>query len=162
MQPLRVLRPGAWDLSFADGIVVELDEELHFNRYRLRTLQSDASARLPWRDEYIEFCRRQEEHCLQAGNWGKRWTTPYSEAMFGSPGQAGALQDGGSPRWKQRALYDAIKDIAASETHTLHLARLSVWDTIGGIRLGEALSMGLLIDPRSLRDLVAGRMTANR
>ena len=32
------LRPGAWDLSFEDGLVVELDEELHFNRYRGQTL----------------------------------------------------------------------------------------------------------------------------
>ncbi|WP_319431852.1 hypothetical protein [Mycobacterium sp. RTGN5] len=159
LQPIRALRPGAWDLSFGDGLVVELDEELHFNRYRFSTLHPVESANLPWRDDYLDFCRLYEGHCLQAGKWGKRWTSSSCEAMFGPPGQAGALQDAGSPRWKQRALYDAIKDIAASDILTLHLARLSVWDTIGGIRLGEALSMGLPVAPKSLRDLVARRTT---
>ncbi len=32
-QDQPVLRPGAWDLALAGGVVVELDEELHFNRY---------------------------------------------------------------------------------------------------------------------------------
>ena len=40
--PVPPVRPGAWDLAFDDGLVVELDEELHFNRYRARTLQ------MPW------------------------------------------------------------------------------------------------------------------
>ena len=39
MNPNPSFRPGSWDLAFADGLVVELDEELHFNRYRAHTLQ---------------------------------------------------------------------------------------------------------------------------
>jgi hypothetical protein len=33
-------RPGGWDLVFGGSLVVELDEELHFNRYRALTLNS--------------------------------------------------------------------------------------------------------------------------
>ncbi|WP_394253537.1 DUF7255 family protein [Arthrobacter pityocampae] len=29
---------GAWDLATVDGLYLEFDEELHFNRYRERTL----------------------------------------------------------------------------------------------------------------------------
>lgn len=158
--PMRVLRPGAWDLSFADGLVLELDEELHFNRYRFSTLQAPESAKLPWRDAYLDQCRRYEEQCLQAGKWGKRWTSPSCEATFGPAGEAGSLQEAGAPRWKQRALYDAIKDIAASESQTWHLARLSVWDSVGDIRLGAALSEDAPIDPELLGDLVAHRTTS--
>ncbi len=161
LQPMRTLRPGAWDLSFADGLVVELDEELHFNRYRFSTLDATASAQLPWRNAYLDFCSRYEDQCLQAGKWGKRWTSPSCEAMFGPPGEAGALQGAGAPRWKQRALYDAIKDIAASDSQTRRLARLSVWDSVGGIRLGEAMSKDAPVDPELLGDLVVERTTSN-
>ena len=63
---MRALRPGTWDLSFADGLVVELDEELHFNRYRLTTLQSVESMKLPWRDAYLDFCTRYEAPVTEA------------------------------------------------------------------------------------------------
>ena len=33
-QERPVLRPGAWHLALNGGVVVELDEELHLNRYR--------------------------------------------------------------------------------------------------------------------------------
>lgn len=160
LEPQRALRPGAWDLSFGDGLVLELDEELHFNRYRSSTLQTPESAKLPWRAAYLEYCKRYEEQCLQAGKWGKRWTSPSCEAMFGPAGEAGSLQEAGAPRWKQRALYDAIKDIAASDSQTWRLARLSVWDSIGGIRLGNALNKDASVDPELLGDLVAQRTTS--
>lgn len=157
---MRALRPGAWDLSFAEGLVVELDEELHFNRYRSVTLKAADPAELPWQDAYLDFCAHYEEHCLQAGKWGKRWTTPSCEAMFGPAGDPGALQEAGAPRWKQRALYDAFKDIAASDSRTWRLARISVWDEIDGVRLGDALNAGAPVDPAQLRDLVTRRTTS--
>jgi hypothetical protein len=80
--------------------------------------------------------------------------------MFGPPGEAGVLEGAGAPRWKQRALYDAIKDIAALTSTALHLVRLSVWDTIGDVRLGDALSGGAPIDPERLRELVEQRTTS--
>lgn len=91
-EPIRALRPGAWDLAFIGGLVVELDEELHFNRCRLRTLQPPWNARLPWHDAYLDLCDRHEQTCLGAGKWGKRWTSPSCESMFGPPGEAGVLE----------------------------------------------------------------------
>lgn len=41
------LRPDAWDLAFRDGIVAELDEDVHFNRYRARTLEERWEQTLP-------------------------------------------------------------------------------------------------------------------
>lgn len=96
--PVRTLRPGAWDLAFTGGLMVELDEELHFNRYRLRTRQAPWSARLPWHDAYLDLCDRHEQACLGAGKWGKRWTSPSCESMFGPPGAAGVLEGAGAPR----------------------------------------------------------------
>ncbi|MGE0218573.1 DUF7255 family protein [Mycolicibacterium sp.] len=159
-RPMRAVRPGAWDLAFAGELVVELDEELHFNRYRHLTLQFPWATELPWRDTYLGYCTGQEQRCLDAGRWGKRWTSPSCEAMFGPATAAGDLDGAGAPRWKQRALYDAVKDIAAVHSSTVRLARLSVWDTVGHVVLGDALSTGSPIDPDRLRDLVGRRTTA--
>ena len=44
------LRPGGWDLAFSGELVVELDEELHFNQYRrLRSTVTVASRVVCWR-----------------------------------------------------------------------------------------------------------------
>ena len=138
--PMPRLRPGAWDLAFNGELVVELDEELHFNRYRSQTLQSPWATALPWRDTYLEHCDDFENECLAAGKWGKRWTTPSCESMFGPPIPPGVLDGLGSPRWKQRALYDAVKDIAALHSRTPRLCRLSVWDRVGDTRIADALA----------------------
>jgi hypothetical protein len=34
------LAPGGWDVVFADGLLLELDEDMHFNRYRKITLEA--------------------------------------------------------------------------------------------------------------------------
>lgn len=159
-EPVRPPRPGAWDLAFESGLVVELDEELHFNRYRAMTLESPWSADLPWSEDYQGFCRHYETKCLAAGKWGKRWTTPACESMFGPPGDTGELEGPGAPRWKQRALYDAMKDLTALSSGTVRLARLSVWDTIGDVRLGDTLSVSAPVDLNTLRELVDTRTAA--
>jgi hypothetical protein len=41
------LRPGQWDLAFEGDLVVELDDELHFNRYRRLTLEPAWAKVLP-------------------------------------------------------------------------------------------------------------------
>ena len=147
------LRPGAWDLALASGAVVELDEELHFNRYRAVTLERPWAARLPWREDYLAMCREHEQECLRAGSWGKRWTNPSCEAMFGPPGPAGDLA-AGAPRWKQRALYDAIKDAQAAVGGGPPLVRLSVHDSVGGTTLGAALEGRAAAEPAALRELM--------
>lgn len=150
-------RPGSWDLAFDDGLIIELDEELHFNRYRGLTFGLGDSSTLPWASAYARYCTQQETACLAAGRWGKRWTSPSSEKHFGPANGAGTLVDGGAPRWKQRAFYDAMKDIAA-RAGELRLARLSVWDNIGDTTLGEILTgRAPLLDPSALNQLILAR-----
>ena len=151
--PMPPLRPGAWDLAFDDGLVVELDEELHFNRYRALTLQMPWAIDLPWHDTYLVHCRDRETECLAAGRWGKRWTNPSCESLFGPPDTPGRLDGTGSPRWKQRALYDAVKDVAALQSTTLRLCRLSVWDLVGGTSIGDILA-GAVLEPSALSEFI--------
>ena len=44
----------------------------------------------------------------------------------------------GAPRWKQRALYDAMKDAAAA-TGQVRLARVSIYDRVEGHALNDVL-----------------------
>ncbi len=153
-----MLRPGAWDLTLAGGVVVELDEELHFNRYRTRTLTAPWARKLPWRDAYLAMCARHEDECVRAGSWGKRWTNESCERMFGRAAPAADLDaPGGAPRWKQRALYDAVKDAVGSAPGRLRLVRLAVHDEIGGVSLGAVLEGRGRVAPRDLRALVEAR-----
>ncbi len=149
-------RPGPWDLAFDGDIVVELDEELHFNRYRLLTLDSSWYRRIGWVAAYRRFCAENEGECLTAGDWGKRWTNPSCELMFGAPGRPGQLDGAGAPRWKQRALYDAIKDLAPLAA-PLRVVRVSVYDRVDERTLAECLrrpastdipALGALLDER--------------
>lgn len=157
-RPDRPLRPGAWDLVLANGDVVELDEELHFNRYRARTLERSWSRRLPWCDAYMTMCRAYESQCVSGGSWGVRWTNASCEAMFGPAGPAGDLgASGGAPRWKQRALYDAIKDAHAATGTGPRVLRLAVHDDLGGASLDAILRGRARAAPEALSELVSRR-----
>ena len=157
-QPAPRLQPGPWDLTFDDGLVVELDEELHFNRYRKATLDTTWTVKLPWQTEYLKYSER-EAACLAAARWGKRWTNPSCEQLFGSADEPGTFDSGGAPRWKQRALYDAIKDAAALCATDWRLTRLATVDIVNGVRLGAALGGRDAIDLDALREFVANRST---
>jgi len=148
-------RPGAWDLFFDDDLIVELDEELHFNRYRATTLGASWEAGLPWNGPYKAHCANHEHECVQAGCWGKRWTNPSTARMF-SGGTVGDLDSAGAPRWKQRALYDAIKDLLPI-VNGGHLARVATHDIVNGISLGSMLDGIKPIDPAGIRALVQKR-----
>lgn len=152
------LRPGPWDLSMG-GVLIELDEELHFNRYRKITLERPWSASLSWAASYEQACNTREAECLRAATWGKRWSNPSSARMFGPGAPPGDLEaDGGAPRWKQRALYDSIKDAAALE-QDVRVARLSVHDVISNVLLGAALEGRHAIDSDELLAFLAERTT---
>jgi hypothetical protein len=146
-----VFRPGPWDLAFTNDLIVELDEELHFNRYRARTLIPD----LPWAMDYMRFADEHESECLRAGRWGLRWTSPSTVRSFGQGDEPGTLGERGAPRWKQRALYDLIKDAAPG----ISLARLSVHDSLGKASLHDVLTRGVAYDEEDLADLVRRRTT---
>jgi hypothetical protein len=56
--------------------------------------------------------------------------------MFGTPVQGvKSLEGVGSPRWKQRALYDAMRDLAAV-SGVVKLARVAVFDGVDSAPLG--------------------------
>ena len=42
------------------GLLVELDELQHFNRYRAMTLTPERAVQLPWRADYLTFCADHE------------------------------------------------------------------------------------------------------
>lgn len=52
-------RPGAWDLPYSN-VVVELDEDMHFNRYRALTLEARFAAVLPWAAAYRQHAGAHE------------------------------------------------------------------------------------------------------
>jgi hypothetical protein len=152
------LAPGKWDLSFQD-LVVELDEELHFNRYRLATFSRGWSDALPWSGDYREFCSAHEISCVSAGSWGKRWTTASTERQFGPAGAPKDLTGPGAPRWKQRALYDSMKDELAA-SGGVQLARLSVHDTVGGVTLDSVLNGRADMELDSIAELLQRRTSS--
>ncbi len=151
------LRPGAWDLGLDGGVLVELDEELHFNRYRLAALDSDWARPLPWHEAYVWHCERTEAHCLAAGSWGKRWTSPSCDAMFGVGDPPGQLLSKGAPRWKQRALYDAMKDAYAVSPTGQRIARVSVHDKVSDVTLGDVLEGRASVAPDEVLALIRQR-----
>jgi hypothetical protein len=162
-QEQPVLRPGGWDLTLVGGVVIELDEELHFNRYRSRTLAEPWAQSLPWRSAYLAMCDQHESACLRAGSWGKRWTNGSCERMFGPAAPAAHLDlPGGAPRWKQRALYDAVKDAVATVSSEPHVVRLAVHDEIGGVSLGALLEGRGGVASSELRALVEQRIAGEQ
>lgn len=124
------LRPGSWDAG-CDGMAIELDEDLHFNRYRAITLDQPAYTSLPGfpLDTYRDLCARHEIDCLSKGRGQARWTSPSTERQFGPPSPRGDLNGPGAPRWKQRALYDFMKDLAPLAGLGT-VVRISVWERV--------------------------------
>lgn len=150
--------PGGWDIALTGGLLVELDEESHFNRHRAATLDLPWGRCLPWNGPYERYCAEFEH---RAGAGGGFWTSPSSARMFGGADAPGVHGQYGSPRWKQRAVYDAIKDAWALSMPNYTLARLSIYDEVGGVLLGKALEGKAELDPAALRGLVESR-TAGR
>lgn len=120
---------GAWNIACGD-LVIELDEERHFNRYRGFTLQSPAYSESAFPTEtFQQYCFRYEPQCLAAAGSGPWWSTPSAEFGYGAgdpPGVLGAL---GPPRWRQRAFNDWIKDMSSRVTRVA-VCRIAIWDSL--------------------------------
>lgn len=148
------LRPGPWDMLTVDGLRIELDEEFHFTRYRAATLQLSSLAGLPWTPTHLAFCAAHEK---AAAHGGGRWTSASTEKMFGPSDPVGVFGENGSARGKQRALYDAMKDVAAANG-SVRLARISVYDTVDGVKLGDILNGRRTVSPAAVRLAIDARV----
>jgi hypothetical protein len=122
-------------MAYSDGLLLELDENFHFHRYRGTTLDAPWAALLPWTVPYRQYVRDGER---RAGIGGRRWTSPSAERLFGRADPDGVFGVHGAPRWKQRALYDAMKDAAAA-VGQVRLARISIYDTVEDVVLNDVL-----------------------
>lgn len=151
------LAAGPWDFVLDGQLYLELDDGPHFNRYRAATLETEWAKQLPWTAAYREYCRQHEDECLANGKAGQDWTSPAAEALFGAPGEPGSLTGPGSPVWKQRALHDAVRDACALHADGVRLARLSIYDTVAGVVLGEALLGTADLERDELLDFIKGR-----
>ena len=130
---------GPWDISTKD-FIIELDEERHFNRYRLETLQSsfyDNFSNFSV-NNYKEFCKDFEGNCLRAASWSKNWKNDSTERMFLNSNSDGNLSGNGSSRWRQRAYYDFMKDITSS-IKNIPVIRISIYDQFHGKTIGSIL-----------------------
>lgn len=119
-----------WDIEI-DGAALELDEFLHFNRYRKVTLESGIYKNLikfPL-TEYQNYCKFYETNCIGAGSYGGKWTNDSCEKQFGKASPPKTLNGIGSPRWKQRAFYDFVKDLT-SLLYNFPLVRISIYDKV--------------------------------
>ena len=125
-------RVGRWDLAFGD-VLVELDEEQHFNRYRAQTLSSpiyhNCSAFVVV--DYQTQCHHRERECV-AKCHGGYWTNPSCERQFGPADPIRTFREFGSPRCKQRAFYDLLKDASVVARSSIGV-RFSIWESIRGI-----------------------------
>lgn len=128
--PVFEFRMSRWDLEY-EGIAIELDEWLHFNRYRGVTLRSPLYRELPSfpLKLYRKLCRRHEDACLNAGGYGGKWSNKSCERQFGPGGRPGDVDGGNAPRWKQRAFYDFLKDLAPLVVG-IKVVRIAIYDLL--------------------------------
>lgn len=159
--PAVTLNLRKWDMEF-DGFAVELDEYLHFNRYRAITLRSPAYASLSSfpLDLYRVYCNEHEDRCLSAGGYGCKWSNHSCEHQFGTGAPPKNLEGGGAPRWKQRAFYDFVKDLSPLLLG-VRVARVSVWDGVpdgaSERTVADVLSWPSAAGVRGLAELVRRR-----
>lgn len=147
MPPIRV---GKYDID-TTNFIIELDEENHFNRYRLSTLNSPIYANNPNIDvaQYKKFCKNYEDRCRTDGKYAKSDST---EKQFEYCELDGNLGDSRS-RWKQRAFYDFIKDIT-SIVKNVPIIRISIYEKYKGLTIEKLIDgeyRGLLIEYINMR-----------
>jgi hypothetical protein len=138
LEHLDRARPGSFDLAVATEsgpLIIELDEEQHFNRYRVATLSFAWADSLPWVDAYRNYSRVHEAELARRFVSGGRWTNASAPRFFGQASAPGDFTGVGSPRWRQRAFYDAVKDLLPG----VRLARLAVFDDVDGRSLNTVL-----------------------
>ena len=117
---------GPWDISTPE-FIIELDEENHFNRYRLQTLNSNIYQMINGfrLDEYMRFCTLYESGCRKHGGFWKS-------------DDNGCLDGAGSSRWRQRAFYDFLRDVTGL-IKEIPVIRLSIYQTFKGRKVYDII-----------------------
>lgn len=117
-----------WDIKYPD-FCIELDEQLHFNRYRLITLESEIYSNYKYFsiDNYKSYCKLYEDKCLASGKYGNKWKSKSSEKLFLNSSPDGIIEGNGSSRWRQRAFNDFLKDIN-SIIRNKPIIRIAIYD----------------------------------
>ena len=127
---------GSWDISTPE-FILELDEENHFNRYRLQTLNSNIYQMINGfrLDEYMRFCTLYESGCRKHGGF---WKNNSSEKLFVKSDDNGCLDGAGSSRWRQRAFYDFLRDVTGLIME-IPVIRLSIYQTFKGRKVYDII-----------------------
>ena len=127
---------GSWDISTPE-FILELDEENHFNRYRLQTLNSNVYQMINGfrLDEYMRFCTLYESGCRKHGGF---WKNNSSEKLFVKSDDNGCLDGAGSSRWRQRAFYDFLRDVTGL-IKEIPVIRLSIYQTFKGRKVYDII-----------------------
>ncbi len=110
---------------------VLLDEQIHFNRYRAKTLRSSFYENLKSFPlmKYKSYSRKYETECIKSGTSNPAWTNREAEFHFGASQSNGDLGLKGSAGWKLTAFKDFAIDMIARQ-RKLRLIRISVWDDL--------------------------------
>jgi hypothetical protein len=156
------LQFGPWDIC-TSSFIIELDEERHFNRYRLNTLDDQFYKKsFPYFNvvNYRTYCLNNEPLCLRAAGWGGNWKNKSTERQFLSANVEGSLLGNGSSRWRQRAYYDYVKDVVASIVG-VPLFRFSIYEQVDNLTLGDHLE-SRLINQDLVMNFVSKRVDAVR
>ncbi len=138
--------PPAWHIELEGNLAIQLDEQLHFNKYRSITLRSGIYQDAPpfTLIKYQNYCRKQANECLKSGLAGAKWTSAETEKQFGKAEAPGDLTGNGSPAWKMRAFGDFLQDLTP-KLLPIRLIRLSIYDEIMVerklVRLNEVLTL---------------------
>jgi hypothetical protein len=150
--------PGLKPAKGVTNLAIELDEEQHFNRYRLATLSSRIYKSLPRfpLSFYQTYCLQQEPLCLLKASHSKYWSTPSSVRSFGPASTSGTVTGSGSPRWKQRSFYDYLRDILPLACTNFRVVRLSIYDSVisAGMCINLAFALSSLAYAKQFRSSI--------
>jgi hypothetical protein len=146
-----------WDVEIRNHVIM-LDDERHFNRYRLETFESNLYEKIKFPlDDYKNYCKTYEEICLRAATWSEKWSSFAAVEQFGEAGPEGDLNSVGAPKWKQRAYYDFVRDVTQLITD-YKVIRVSIWDRIGDGTVDDLLTGRREDLAGNLIDLIKSRM----
>lgn len=134
------VKAGSYDIDTRE-FIIELDEENHFNRYRLATLDSVIYQENKNLDvaKYKICCRQYEDKCRRTPLG--YWENPSAQKMFGVSPVDGDFGIDTPSRWKQRAFYDYIKDIT-SIVLDVPILRISIYDLYKGYTIDSLIKGG--------------------